>query len=85
LSEIHAYICADNPGAADELLDDLESACEKFGRHPGMGASCEHLMPGLRHFPVRKTYVIFYRRNADDIEIVRIVHGHRDFIALFDT
>lgn len=45
-------------------------------------------MPGLRQFPVRKTYVVFYRvnfANVENVEIVRIVHGRRDFRKLFEA
>ncbi len=84
LDEIHDYIADDNLNAADQLLDDLEVACEKLGRHPGMGAACDHLIPEMRLVVVRKVYVVFYRLADEDIEIVRIVHGRRDFSKLFD-
>jgi toxin ParE1/3/4 len=54
---------------------------------PGIGASYEHEHPalaGLRVFPISrfKKYLVFYRPVADGIEILRVLHGARDFHGL---
>jgi toxin ParE1/3/4 len=43
-----------------------------------MGRSRPELAPNLRSFPVGQ-YVIFYLPLAKGVEIVRVLHGARDF------
>jgi toxin ParE1/3/4 len=85
LEEIRDYIAADNPDAAHRLLDDIEETCHRFGQHPRIGVARDDLLPGIRLFPVRKTYAVFYRIQDDAVEIVRVVNGRRDFNRLFDS
>ena len=54
---------------------------------PGMGARYEHEHPALadlRVVPVSrfKKYLVFYRSVQDGIEILRVLHGARDFHGL---
>jgi toxin ParE1/3/4 len=48
-----------------------------------MGREREELSARLRSFAVGN-YVIFYRPAKDGIEVVRILHGARDFPPLFE-
>ena len=50
---------------------------------PQLGRKREELLPHLRSFPLGN-YVIFYRLMENEIEIVRILHGARDFPPLFE-
>lgn len=84
LEEIRDYIAARNPDAAARLLDAIEETCNRFGQHPKIGTSRDDLFPGIRVFPVKKNYAVFYRVLDDAIEIVRVVHAARDFDRLFD-
>lgn len=84
LQEIYDYIAADNAPAAETLLVDVQQAGESLVRHPRLGVGREDLLPGLRLIVIRKVYVAFYRINGPEIEVVRIVHGRRDFSMLFD-
>lgn len=84
LREIHDFIFVDNTAAAGQLLDDLQQSCESLARHPRMGATRSDIMTGIRLLVVRKIYVVFYRISGPDVEVVRIVNGHRDFSKLFD-
>jgi|SRR3954447_10244262 toxin ParE1/3/4 len=77
LIEIGAYIEADNPDAADRLLDLFEEKFRLLAEFPGMGRTRDELVPGLRSFPVGK-YLIFYFPLADGIDVVRVVHGARN-------
>jgi toxin ParE1/3/4 len=45
---------------------------------PGIGVSRDDVRPGLRTFPVGR-YLILYRAIGDDAEIVRVVHGARQW------
>lgn len=39
-------------------------------------------MPGLRSVLVH-SYIVFYRVQATNVEIVRVLHQRRDFAAIF--
>ena len=83
LEEIWIYIARDNPDAADRLIRAVVARFPKLAATPGIGWQREELSPRLRSFPVGN-YVIFYRPTKDGIEIVRVLHGARDFPPLFD-
>jgi toxin ParE1/3/4 len=83
LDGIRDYIHQDNPRAANEMLDRIFEALELLANYPEMGQRREDLGANLRQFVVRP-YVIFYHPSADGIHVARIVHGARDFPALFN-
>ena len=39
---------------------------------------------GILLIVVRQTYVVFYRIHDEEIEVVRVVHGRRDFSKLLN-
>lgn len=82
LDEIYDYIAQNNPGAAARVIEKIERRCQQLANLLLMGASCEHLSPGLRQSPVGK-YIIFYRPAADGVEVIRVLHGARDIPSLF--
>ena len=82
LDGIRDYIQRDNPRAANDMLDKLFEALESLANHPEMGERREDLGENLRAFVVRP-YVIFYHAAADGIHVARIIHGARDFPAMF--
>jgi plasmid stabilization system protein ParE len=43
----------------------------------------EELAPNLRSSHVGK-YIIFYRPEDEGIEVIRVIHGHRDIPKLFE-
>jgi toxin ParE1/3/4 len=83
LDELWAYIAANNPDAADRMVDAVPASGGMHARFPGMGLSREDLRPGLRCFVV-SPYVIFYRPAEDTIEVLRILHGARDIRRLIE-
>ncbi len=76
LIEIWIYIAADNPGAADRLLDRIDLTCKRLADMPGLGPARPDIAPGLRYFTVG-AYVILYREVPEGVEIVRVSHGAR--------
>lgn len=52
--------------------------------HPEIGPSREQLAPGLRA-QFHKAYVIYYRATETELIIVRVLHGARDAVALFES
>lgn len=81
LSEIAAYIAAHNPSAAARLMARLRETSRSLARAPGVGRPRDDLVRGLRSFAVRP-YIIFYRQLAGGIEVVRVLHGHRDIAGI---
>jgi toxin ParE1/3/4 len=82
LEAIVDYIAADNPAAAAALIARLEDLAARLAEAPGMGRARFDLLPNLRSFRLGR-YLLFYRATAGGIEVVRVLHGARDFPALF--
>ena len=81
LISIWVYVAIDDPDAADRLLDRIDAACGQLAELPDMGTSYEEIRPGLQLLPVRN-YLILYRRIESGIEIVRVIHGARQWQSL---
>jgi toxin ParE1/3/4 len=87
LDEIAEHIAANNPDAAERVLDALCETLITLARSPGIGQLREDLRPGLRVFPAMRpahNYVIFYYVVAEGIEVATVLHGHRDWLGLFE-
>lgn len=76
LIELWSYIAADNPTAADHVLDTINENLHMLAGNPRLGPARPDIAEGLRLFPIRR-YVILYRELPDGIEVVRVVHGMR--------
>jgi len=50
---------------------------------PHLGPARDQLAPGLR-VTFHKSYAIYYRRLADALVIVRVLHGARDVAAIVE-
>lgn len=68
---------------ADRLLDRIAAAAGMLAEYPYSGTARPELQPGLRSRPVGN-YVIFYRPQADGIEVVRVLHGRQDIEERFE-
>lgn len=81
LLDIGEYIAQQNPDAAVDFLDELETKFQRLAANARIGQLCANLAPDLpaelRQFPFGN-YVIFYRPLDDGIVIYRILHGRRD-------
>lgn len=76
------YIASDDANAADRFVEEIEGACRRFGAMPGMGHSRDDLTAAdVRFWPVR-SYLLVYRLRTDCVEVVRILSGYRDIVAL---
>ena len=84
LDAIWAYIAVeqDREQAADRLIERFHEAFELLAHNPLIGEQQSDLYPDMRMFTVRN-FVLFYRPIASDIELVRVLHGARDFGPLF--
>jgi toxin ParE1/3/4 len=82
LQQILEYIARDKPGAALRHVERLEAECWMLAKNPEMGTLHNDLLPNLRAWSVGR-YVVFFRPESDGIDVVRVVHGARDFPSLF--
>jgi plasmid stabilization system protein ParE len=78
LDEIWEYIAHDNINAADRWIGKLFDAFEVIARNPGIG----HTRQDLTDFPVLfwpvGAYLVLYRAQSEQIEIVAVTQGARD-------
>ena len=89
LFDIYVTIGLDNPSAAERMFTVLEDRVKLLDRSPRMGFRRPEIAPSVRVLVVG-VYLILYetRPDTDDgpleaVEIVRIVHGHRDLRHIF--
>jgi toxin ParE1/3/4 len=84
LMEIATYISYDNLDAGDQFLYAAESTFQRIAKNPGVGRLCNFKDPSvaqLRQYPVKgfKNYLVLYELTETVIDIVRVVHGARNF------
>jgi len=82
LDEIWLHIAHDNEPAADKMVRKIFETIDLLTKTPLMGRMREELRPEVRSFGV-SPYVIFYRPQANIIEIIRVLHNARDMDAIF--
>lgn len=83
LDNIWLHIARENPQAANEVIDYI---CESFcaiAASPNIGRIREDFWPGARCHNTgkgvwRSHFLIFYRTGKDNIEIARVLEGHRN-------
>ncbi|HMN87717.1 MAG TPA: type II toxin-antitoxin system RelE/ParE family toxin [Bauldia sp.] len=78
IEAIVLYIAEDNRAAAKRWLDDIHRHCRKLGEMPGMGVARPDVRPDLRTLSAGN-YLILYREVEGGAEIVRVVHGARQW------
>ncbi|RIK88799.1 MAG: plasmid stabilization protein [Hyphomicrobiales bacterium] len=77
--DIVRTVARDNPQRADTFLDELYDACRDIGRFPLASPPLpDRPAAGIRR-KVHGNYLIFYRLQAGTVEILRLVHGARDY------
>jgi toxin ParE1/3/4 len=79
---IDFYAAEAGEAVALEFVDALEATYRLIADHPAAGSTryaFELNLPDLRSRRVRGfPYIVFYVERADDIDIWRVLHGHRD-------
>ena len=85
---IARYIAGDNQDAAERFFIALDGLCELLMGTPEIGSARIFQSPRLhsvRTIPLNKfeKYLVFYRLRGDDIEIIRVIHGARDYPSFF--
>jgi toxin ParE1/3/4 len=83
LDEICDYLGSRNVSAASRLFDQIRRKAKLVASFPNAGKPYDHLIPGLRGFIVND-YIVFYIRDGDGIEILRVISGYRDLRSAFE-
>ena len=82
LEDIWFFVAQDNSGAADRLLDKIEEPIKLLAENPYLWPARPDIAPELRYHLVGH-YLLLYRILKNDIELVRVVHGARHWLSLF--
>ena|ERR1700693_420250 len=85
LDDIWYYVAtkSNSLDIADRLIDSITDRFLLLANHPNIGRSRHtDLRPGLRSFPVGE-YLIIYRIQDEDVQILRVLRGSRNIAALF--
>ncbi|BDA74133.1 hypothetical protein CAL7716_082990 [Calothrix sp. PCC 7716] len=82
LAEIGDFIKMDNPERAITFISELLDRCRSLGDMP----RAYPLVPRYERFGVRRrvygNYLIFYRINENQIEVLHVLDGARDYESL---
>lgn len=87
LTDILQYITRESGSLAvgRAFVNGIRQQCAKLASLPGtLGRARPELRPDIRSTPF-KGYVIFFRYEGGDFEVVNVFEGHRDVDAYFDT
>jgi toxin ParE1/3/4 len=89
LLDIYVTIGFDNPSAAERMFSAIEAHADMLASSPRIGVRRPEIAPSTRIL-VEGLYLILYETHPDSndgpvesVEIVRILHGHRDLSRLF--
>jgi len=78
LAEIAGYISKDNPASAKRIVRRLWTAVKSLAEQPEMGRPGR--VHGTRELVVSDTpFVVPYRVVGSEIQILRVLHGARDW------
>ena len=84
LEDIGDYIARDNPRRAKTFVEEMREKCLGIGEFPQAYPLVErHTRSKIRKRSYR-SYLIFYRVIASRVEIIHVLHGARDYLALLD-
>jgi addiction module RelE/StbE family toxin len=78
LEDIASYISEDNPDAARRVVSRLWKAVRMLAKHPEIGRPGR--VHGTRELVVADTpFIVPYRLVGSEIQILRVLHGARDW------
>jgi len=88
--EIACYLSDQSEGLGFRFYDCIDATYQQIVENPkwkGVGQFLQPEAQNIRICPVQKfpNHLIFYRIEADRIEILRVLHGVRDYMNFFDA
>jgi toxin ParE1/3/4 len=77
IGEIWRHIAPSSHKGADRVIEGIEEVISLLADFPSIGTPCLHLAANLRRCRWRE-FLIYYRYDGGDVEIVRVLHGRRN-------
>ena len=77
LLQIIEYISDDNPSAAQELKDDIETKVAALAENPRLYKTGR--VSGTREMVVRPNYIVVYKEAAHVVSVLRVLHAARQW------
>ena len=89
IEEIGLYFAERAPEVEERFYQAVGKTVRVLARSPNLGERCQFRNPqtkGMRKWRVDgfPNHVIFYRPVGDKLEILRVLHGARDYAAMFN-
>ena len=89
IEEIFDYLDQRNEIAADRFYDAVNKTVQQLLSMPELGERCQFRSPrtkGMRVWQVYDfaNYLLFYRIQNSTLQILRVIHGARDYAAIFN-
>jgi plasmid stabilization system protein ParE len=84
VQQIWNYIAEDNIDAADRVIGELRSAMQELAEMPGKGHRRSDVRNSRYRFWSVYSYIIAYFPDTKPLQIVRVIHGRRNFRRFFD-
>ena len=83
------HIAEDSLAASDRFSEAVDAAFKRLAEMPGVGVARDYqtaALEGMRMWPVPgfAKHLVFYRANADELHILRLIHGSRDIERIFN-
>jgi toxin ParE1/3/4 len=90
ITELYCYFLALEANLGEKFLDCLYETYEMIANMPELGQLYRFRDPAMKDARIRQikkfsNYLIFYRIETDKIVILRVLHGARDYMNLFDV
>ena len=83
LNDIADYFTENNIEAGERFFVAFNRKCKQLVAFPNSGKSYDSINAELRGISI-ENYVVFYRLLEDGIEILRVIHGRRNFPTAFE-
>jgi toxin ParE1/3/4 len=89
IEEITLWVAQGGWAVAERFIAAVDQACALLADMPQLGPSCEFENPAaadVRFWPMRRfeNYLLFYRPTDNGIEVLRIIHGARNYQRFFE-
>lgn len=83
------HLFTQSADTASRFYAAVEDACSQLAESPNLGGVVDtdsEALAGVRVWglPGFRNYLIFYRPLADGVEVVRVLHGARDWLAILE-
>ena len=90
LAAICFYFAQNAPEVEERFLKAFDETVRLLASSPNLGERCQSRSPrtkGMRMWLVSgfSNYLIFYRLQENTLQILRVIHGARDYAAIFNN